>query len=80
MTTKLSGACHTALAQHRREVAAGLRTANDPTDPLWSAAWRELAAACWRLSGNPARAAALSRDAARIIVETAERKRSGRAG
>lgn len=65
-----------ALALHRREVAAGLRTANDPTDVLWSAAWRELAAGCWRIAGRADRADALSREGARMIVQAAQRKRS----
>jgi hypothetical protein len=67
-----------ALAQFRRELRAGLRTANDPADALWSAAWRELAGQCWRIAGNRPRAAAILREAARIIVEAAERKRVGR--
>ena len=65
-----------ALAQYRREMEAGLRTANEPTDTLWSAAWRELAAQCWRLKGHPARATALSLDSARIIVLATQRRRS----
>lgn len=67
-----------ALIQHRREVAAGLRTANYPTDALWSAAWRELAAQCWRIVGNRDRAAVLTVEAARIIVRAAQKKNAGR--
>jgi len=67
-----------ALVQFRREVAAGLRRPNDPTDALWRAAWRQLAASCWRLVDHPSRAAFLSREAAQIIVSAAQQKRVGR--
>ncbi len=67
----------TALAQFRREVAAGLRTPNDPTDALWEAMWLEIAASCWRLAGKPQEAAARLRDSAEVIIRAAEQKRGG---
>ena len=42
----------TALSQFRREVRAGLRQQNFPTDFLWSAAWRELVAGMLRTTGS----------------------------
>lgn len=65
-----------ALAQFRREVRAGLRTENAPTDILWRAAWRELCAGCWNLIGCPLRAEVLRREAAEQLVQAA-RTRQG---
>ena len=65
-----------ALVQFRAEVRAGLRTMSEPTDALWGASWRAIAASCERLSGNPTRAAQLEQEAAAIIV-TAARQKAG---
>ena len=62
-----------ALAQFRREVRAGLRQEHTPTDTLWEAAWRELAA-CWRMAERPDAAAQLERDAAGVIADAAAQK------
>ena len=67
-----------ALRQWRRELAAGLRTENDPTDALWSAAWRQVAASGWRIVDQPERAVECSRLAAQIVVSASRRKRQGR--
>lgn len=68
-----------ATVQFRREVEAGLRAPNDPTDALWEAMWRETAARCWHVAGKPDEAAALLQEGARIIVQAAQQKRDGNA-
>jgi len=63
-----------AAAQHRREVRAGLRKWNDPTDTLWHAAWREVAASGWNMAGDPRMAEILETEAAHLIREAARRR------
>jgi sigma54-dependent transcription regulator len=71
-----------ALQQFRREVRAGARKQNSPTDALWRAAWRELAASCWRLAGEIHEwdirrdVEDLERDAARIMQSGGEQQRA----
>lgn len=64
-----------ALVQFRAEVAAGLRTPNSPLDALWSAAWRQLVASCFRTANHPA-CQRLERDAAEILATAAHQRKA----
>ena len=55
------------LVQFRRELAGGLRKESYPTDKLWRASWRLVAASAHRLGGNLDRAVSLEREAVQIM-------------